>query len=189
MRLLELALLLINLLALGGCVAAPRFQLWTKAAVLTAILVFVFHLIFEGCRWQMAPSYLSTGVLFLASICPSFVKLGFWSSSGIVIGLVLGAVIGTILPVFSFPSPTGPFSIGSMSRHLADASREETLGGPEKQPRELMIQIWYPAEASGKTQYYTPNSRTTLKNAHLRLARVHSLGGAPIAQAINGIPS
>src|SRR5262249_40599859 len=47
----------------------------------------------------------------------------------------------------SLPPPTGPFAVGKITVDWADESRIEPLS-PNHEPRELMVDIWYPAELS-----------------------------------------
>lgn len=54
----------------------------------------------------------------------------------------------TIMPVFQLPKPTGPFEVGMNSRHLIDDSRHDS----KQKARELMIQIWYPAELENNSK-------------------------------------
>jgi dienelactone hydrolase len=44
-----------------------------------------------------------------------------------------------------WPATTGPHRVGTMSLHVVDESRDETLTEEAGDVRELMIQIWYPA--------------------------------------------
>lgn len=50
------------------------------------------------------------------------------------------------------PAPTGPYSVGTLSRHLVDEARPETFTEATDDHRELMIQFWYPAEATEGTE-------------------------------------
>lgn len=50
------------------------------------------------------------------------------------------------------PKPTGSFAIGTTSYALVDNSRKEPLSPNPNDYRELLIQIWYPAQVSGKEQ-------------------------------------
>ncbi|GLY78010.1 alpha/beta hydrolase family protein [Actinoallomurus iriomotensis] len=43
------------------------------------------------------------------------------------------------------PPPTGPHQVGTALLHLVDASRTDPLGDG-KRPRELIVQLWYPAQ-------------------------------------------
>jgi len=49
--------------------------------------------------------------------------------------------------VLTLPTPTGPFSVGKVTVHWVDESRVEPLS-PNHEPREVMVDIWYPAEPS-----------------------------------------
>jgi predicted dienelactone hydrolase len=96
--------------------------------------------------------------------------------------LLGSAVMGIVLPVFEFPVPTGSFSVGSTTRHLVDAMRPETQSSRGEERRELMLQIWFPAEQGGTRQYYRTNTPANLKNLHLRLVKLHSFSGVPVAR-------
>lgn len=48
----------------------------------------------------------------------------------------------------ALPAPSGPFRIGRTSAHWVDRSRIEPLS-PNHEYRELIVDIWYPADASG----------------------------------------
>ena len=47
----------------------------------------------------------------------------------------------------ALPAPTGPFAVGKITAHWTDESRIEPLS-QNHEPRELMVDIWYPAEPS-----------------------------------------
>ena len=47
----------------------------------------------------------------------------------------------------TLPPPTGPFVVGKVTVHWVDESRVEPLS-PNHEPREVMVDIWYPAEPS-----------------------------------------
>jgi hypothetical protein len=49
-------------------------------------------------------------------------------------------------PVFAFPRPSGPYAIGTATYHWVDAERREVLSARPGDHRELMVQIWYPAQ-------------------------------------------
>jgi protein tyrosine phosphatase (PTP) superfamily phosphohydrolase (DUF442 family) len=61
----------------------------------------------------------------------------------------------SVLPVFQFPHPTGPYAIGTLTYHWIDPARSEVFGAHlqgRQGPRELMVQIWYPAAADPRAQ-------------------------------------
>ena len=120
-----------------------------------AVLALVGHLWFEGWRWQMVPLYgllLGVGWLSLkyaslpqqtglkarpASVVIRFPLLLLWA------GLVLPPVL---VPVPDLPQPSGPFAIGTRTLYLVDENRAEIYGPTPGEPRELMVQVWYPAQ-------------------------------------------
>jgi predicted dienelactone hydrolase len=65
-------------------------------------------------------------------------------------GLVSAAIVpwvqGSRVPV-ALPPPTGPFQVGRVTAHWTDRSRIEPMA-VGRSPRELMIDVWYPAEPS-----------------------------------------
>ncbi|MCE5171865.1 DPP IV N-terminal domain-containing protein [Paenibacillus profundus] len=58
-----------------------------------------------------------------------------------------------------FQEPAGPYKVGTVSYHWVDGTREETLTERPGDKRELMVQIWYPAdeEMCGERQPYFPD--------------------------------
>lgn len=55
-----------------------------------------------------------------------------------------------IFPVATFERPTGPYKIGTVTYDWRDNDREETLTSKSGDKRELMVQIWYPADATAE---------------------------------------
>jgi dienelactone hydrolase len=63
--------------------------------------------------------------------------------------LAFATPIATFAQDSYLPEPTGPYIIGTTTRHWIDESREETYAGRDPSRgefRELMVQIWYPGE-------------------------------------------
>ncbi len=129
-----------------------------KQRVLSGILVgvselcLVAHLLLEGYRWQMLPIYVTSVGLAVATLRAQRNTEKRPKRAGLIlvlVGLILGATLLILLPVPRFPRPSGPYPIGAVSYHWIDASRVETYGDAPGGPRELMAQVWYPAEPSG----------------------------------------
>ncbi|MFI9329289.1 lipase [Kitasatospora sp. NPDC052868] len=60
---------------------------------------------------------------------------------------------GTTAPVpirLSLPAPTGPHPVATTALHLVDQHRTD-LWAPTPRPRELMVQLWYPAAGCGSS--------------------------------------
>lgn len=116
-------------------------------------------------------------------------------AAGAVAGaLALGLVVAStvVLPRFRFPDPTGPYAIGTTTYHWIDTDRPEILGPDPSGPRELMVQVWYPADpVPGERSAYVPDADAVvpalarifglppLALGHLHHATTHAVEGAP----------
>ncbi len=116
----------------------------------------------------MTPAYIVTAGLFLLCLkliirpCPPNPSLRPITLMADFTGLILlgcANFLSIMMPVFKFPTPTGPYRVGTVSMRLADNSRPETLSKTPQPYRELMVQIWYPAEpsADAKPDRYLSN--------------------------------
>ncbi|WP_232242533.1 alpha/beta hydrolase family protein [Paenibacillus sp. GSMTC-2017] len=66
-------------------------------------------------------------------------------------------------PIFKLPEPTGPHSIGTQTFHFVDKNRDEIFDEKQNSKRELMVQVWYPAQnGNGKNSPFMPNSNKML---------------------------
>jgi dienelactone hydrolase len=157
-----------------------------------AVLVGLVHLRTEGYRWQMLPAYvlIIALVLYEAIIWMRFGRPLF--SVGVLALIVwLGALgLSVLLPVFEFPKPTGPFQVGTEVRHLVDANRREALSNDSSDPRELMIQIWYPVDQSFHGQFasYREKQTTNWRTVQLALVKTHAYLSAPMAATQTSFP-
>jgi pimeloyl-ACP methyl ester carboxylesterase len=59
----------------------------------------------------------------------------------------------------ALPEPTGAYQVGTAIFHLTDTLRPDSLSKKPGQFRELMFQVWYPADftSKGETAPYIPN--------------------------------
>lgn len=112
----------------------------------------------------------------------------------VVLGLLVLAVaiaLPIALPVFRFPHPSGPYEIGTLTYHWVDTSRAEIFTADPNARRELMVQIWYPAQgkASSPRAPYVQDADTLA----LALARLKHLPEFVFGQlknvTTNAIPS
>lgn len=106
----------------------------------------------EGSRWQLVPLYLAAGVIVTVSawnlVSPA-ARLddggrgwvsAFWGT----VGVAVAAALPLTLPVVDSPSePAG--LVGTLSHVLVDESRQERYGPAPGGPRQVPVQIWYPA--------------------------------------------
>jgi predicted dienelactone hydrolase len=193
---------LIVLLALAGIIVfvTGATRRWIGALAAASATVAVLHAALEGCRWQMIPAYGVLAALLIVAAAAGFRvesrrKSRGWLAvlvAGVLV-LAFGAVLSFyVLPVFSLEEPTGPYVVGTTSRHLVDPSREETYTPDPADRRELMVQIWYPAEPDPSPVYerYPEEMRNAAARnlnlpvfvaGHLGLVATHSIADAPLS--------
>lgn len=159
-----------------------------------AALVMGGHVWFEGSRWQMAPAYF----LALWLVLYEFIHQLQGVHASYLVGIVallfgLAAILlSVLLPVFRLPALTGPYRVGTQIRHLTDEGRRDPLSDPPNGPRELVIQIWYPADPPMRNNPalapYRDRRITTLKDAHLALVKSRSMLGEGLSQSEDQYP-
>jgi dienelactone hydrolase len=140
MRPLERALT--GALPLAAAAAATPLGRWPL--LLPAVLAGAQALL-EGWRWQLAPAY----GLALASLCWAThwgqASFGLAAALAVLFG-VLAAAPPWLFPLVHLPLPTGPHAVGTVTYHWVDeARRTAASAGIARAPRELMVQLWYPA--------------------------------------------
>lgn len=210
MRPLELVLVAANALACLSVVAPwPAVATLARFAPVVAVASAGGQLLFEGPRWQLAPAY-TLSVFWLACAAPQL-RSRFaapFSAPGaglalalILISLFISAGPPALFPVFRFPPPTGPHGIGTSTRHWVDRGRVDPLGPGPASPRELMVQLWYPAQATStpSREPYVEHPRALASLArllhlpafvlgHLRLIETNAVPSAPVANGACRFP-
>jgi pimeloyl-ACP methyl ester carboxylesterase len=189
MRPVEVLLSITNLLTFSLLtLPLPRSVLLIRYLAPIVLLIAMIQVLVEGWRWQMIPAYTLAGLFFLIwllqNIVPLNVPVGQILNNRVAIGLaivlsLLGLVVSIalpiVLPVFRFPHPSGPYEIGTLTYHWVDANRQEVFSTDPNAPRELMVQIWYPArkESSSSQAPYIQDSDAVAT----ALARLHNFPG------------
>jgi hypothetical protein len=212
MRTFEILLLLSNLLAFCG-LAIPRLRAarWRCLPALVAVAFAFAHWMLEGPRWQMVPGYGLTLLICVISMARRFSAAGGTGARGwrlfIPIGIgvatfAMSAALPVIAPVFSFPTPAGPYAIGTLTYHWVDSSRAEALTPGSPAQRELIVQIWYPArsDATGPRADYLPDAGAVMAAVarihhvpafilgHLRYVKTNALSSAPASSDQTSFP-
>jgi predicted dienelactone hydrolase len=143
-----------------------------------------------GAYWQLFPLYLGavvslSALLWMKQQRPRWIRATL--ATVVACLLVLTAAFTYILPMFSLPKPTGTYAIGTRVEHLVDPVRMEThIAGPLR-PREIMVQIWYPAvPRHQQLASYRRRSETTLLSSYMGVLKTHSYKNAPVA--VSGAP-
>ncbi len=109
----------------------------------------IFQVTLEGFRYQLWPLFAAISLFVLVSAnkwrTKESGKSPVWASALGLLLAVLSLAAGWLLPV---PKPfpiTGPYQVGTTIFPLVDISRTELYADSPNQPRELMVQVWYPA--------------------------------------------
>ncbi|MFB9327892.1 alpha/beta hydrolase family protein [Paenibacillus aurantiacus] len=211
MRLFELLLLLSNigLFALTVLLKKGRRRIPVYVASGIATLLLVIHWMVEGYRVQLLLPYCIT-ILFLAiSGYSYFNKSGSLKIPRFLLGsaytalaimLIVTAGLLYAFPVFKLPEPTGEFQVGTQTFHFVDPRREEIFDEASDGKRELMVQVWYPAQAgAGKYAPLIPDPPILRYMAadyglpaftlqHLKYVSSHAYSGAEISSAQTSYP-
>ncbi|MDC0558795.1 dienelactone hydrolase family protein [Candidatus Izimaplasma bacterium] len=118
------------------------------------ILFLMLHIILGGSRWQFYTLYgaiLIIGILvylktIMNIILRNIVRISIIIVSSLLIVVSLGSVI--VFPIYTMPTPSGDYLIGTESFIIEDESRYEMYSEDGNEFRKIKIQIWYPAETT-----------------------------------------
>lgn len=183
MRTPEVILVLTVLLAAGALLlrsysAEGHRERWS-AALAVALSA---QLILSGLYWQVVSACLAAVLLLLIFLLGyRTVRLRRVSAQAAIVLIVISAAAMTLLPLFSLPAPTGTFAVGTRIIHLVDPVRIDPAFPSGR--RELMIQIWYPADPRSGSELapYRRRSETTLLSSYDAILKTHSLHEARLA--------
>jgi hypothetical protein len=149
----SLELLLLALVALGGLrVLTPWRHAPLPASLLavTTLAAAVAHLVVEHPRWQLLPLYVATVgvaagglVTGVRSTAPQPRRT--YAAVNLALVLVAG-LLAWALPVTTLPAPDGPHAVGTVTFSWFEEERPERYGDHPGEPRELVAQVWYPAD-------------------------------------------
>ena len=161
MRTLESLLLLTDLLAFVVWAFPPlRAMTWTRQFPAIPPVMAAVQWLAEGARWQLLPAY-GLALLFslvwllrnVTSAGRSLARQRRHPIAAVVVsglsapGLAIAIALPMMVPVFGFAPPSGPDAIGTLAYHWIDAARPDAFAADPNQRRQLMVQVWYPAQA------------------------------------------
>jgi predicted dienelactone hydrolase len=192
MRLFEIILILV-VIATAAILLTRFAKTWSIPLTLLGALVCVCHIVWEGTHWQMFPVLVGFLLLVVWQVIPGDLRASRLAAVknrlAISVALLSSAsfVLLLLVPMFSLPKPTGPYPVGTRIIYLKDLSRVESHGANHQMPRELVVQVWYPAIASkNHLAPYQRMSETTLATSYRSVLWTNSRMDAPIAK--NGGP-
>ncbi len=150
---------------------------------LLLLLALLFHLVREGAHWQLVPLYLSVSILLPFGWLPDLPRHTLpWLGVATFLLTGLSIAISVLVPMFKLPAPSGPHCVGTRLLYLIDNSRDAWGGTSTGSHRELMVQLWYPADpVSNRRAVYRRLRETTPKSSHHAVLKTDSFFNAPIA--------
>jgi predicted dienelactone hydrolase len=186
MRLFEIILIL-------AIVAAAIVQMtkiaarWSLSLTLLGVLLAIWHVV-RGTYWQMFPALVGLFVLAGWQLRPNRLRVvpnrTMKTRLGVAVVILCIMSFGLLLfiPMFVLPKPTGPYPVGTRIIYLKDSSRIEDGGQHSGGPRELIVQIWYPAASSNNhLAAYQRLSETSLATSYRSVLWTNSRADAPIS--------
>jgi hypothetical protein len=117
-------------------------------------------LVLLGLRWQMVPVFTVGGIVLAASVIVVLRRrtgwvpwrMQWWLALPVALaGLLLVAatpVAAWAMPVPVYPEPTGEHAVGTSTVQWTDPDRPEPFTADPGDHRTIVVQFWYPAEAS-----------------------------------------
>ncbi|NHZ72075.1 MAG: hypothetical protein GWP17_03205 [Aquificales bacterium] len=206
MRPLEIFILLANLTTAVFIFLFPEIDdVGVRVVALVSPLLILGHVVVEKPRWQMTPAYLQA-IIVLALSWAGLAGAAFhngWFLFFWTVLFILALLLTYLMAVPKLPKPTGPYAVGTRTFHLVDAARSEIFSERKTEPRELMVQVWYPAEkpAKGKRAPFVADFEIggpaiaerfnfpPFLVRHVDLVRTHSYEDAPLLAAEEPFPA
>ena len=154
----------------GLFISSSKRPQWLPSLPAVSLALTVLLVLLGSHRWQMVPVMVAAVVLCLvAVVCrlrdprehesPRPRARRILKALGVVFAFALlsiASLIPILLPVFTLPEPTGPYSVGTQIFRFIDKSRLDTRFADPEDHRQISIQAWYPSErvATAKTIPY-----------------------------------
>lgn len=153
MYILEMFVYILTIIVLGIILSKKSIsKKYTVVLLGVGQLGIVLHFVFNDVRWQLVPLYVSLlllGLLVLLKEVFQVVLNSVVRKSLIGIGvflLVVSGISSFVFPIYTIPTPTGDYMIGTESYIIDSDTRYELYSDDSSELRKIKIQIWYPAE-------------------------------------------
>ncbi len=158
-----------------------HFGRWLAGISFAVALTLAF---LEWAHWQMFPAYLAAALLTLSALRPQIghpLLRNFEISSALLLAAA-SILLSIALPMFRLPLPTGPYPVGTTILYFNDLTRREDASSTPGATRELMVQLWYPAQSStNRLARYRELKETKLVSSYQSVVLTNSRVDAPIA--------
>jgi dienelactone hydrolase len=106
------------------------------------------QLLVEGWRWQLGPAALTAVLLSMVLIVRASGRPAVLAATVAVVafaGAAASVALSWALPMRILPQPDGPHAVGTTTIVVVDEGRTERYGPTPGEPREIVVQLWYPA--------------------------------------------
>ena len=119
------------------------------------VIILSVHLIIDGARWQMIPSYTIWLFALITALRQteqaSSLTVRIAKTTGLGFLFTLAIALPTFLPIFQLPKASGPYAVGTTDI-LIETDREEVITTDETDRRRFMVKAWYPSNETGGEQ-------------------------------------
>jgi predicted dienelactone hydrolase len=113
------------------------------------VLATLAQLQLAGWRWQLAPIAAASVLLAVVLLMRALGRRARLDRTVAVLTIAtagLSLLLSWALPVRVLPAPVGPHAVGTTTLVVSDPGRVERYGPEPGGPRELVVQVWYPAD-------------------------------------------
>lgn len=187
MRLFEV-ILIVTLIAAAAAQMTKSGATWSRIFTVLGVLAAFWHVVHEGTHWQMFPILAGLVLLVAWQLLPASRRAVRYpvmkNLVAIAVALLSVTTFGLLLivPMFTLPKPTGPYPVGTRIIYLKDSSRTEDKAEKSGAARELVVQLWYPADPSNNhLAAYEKRSETIPLTSYRSVLWTNSREDAPVA--------
>lgn len=146
-------------------------QSYAKYISDVGIIVFFIHFIYEGLRLQMILIYTIMIIMLLIVFIKDYIVKSngqyfndeitqYFLNAFMIFALIVSSLLPTYIPVLTLPETTGKYLVSTSSYKWTDTSRLESLSENQTEPREIMVQFWYPGKINENSEkaLYLPDA-------------------------------
>jgi predicted dienelactone hydrolase len=168
----------------GACLMSGPLRRIGWFFLTVSLVVAVAQGVLEGAHWQLLPAYAAIGLLCVVALRRGVEsrRLQIVTISVALLFTAATVVFSFLLPMFRLPQPTGPYPVGTTILYFKDSARTDDASPVAGSPRELMVQLWYPAEPSdNRFATYRQQRETEPISSYQTVLPTNSRLNAPVA--------
>jgi predicted dienelactone hydrolase len=154
----------------------------------------------DKARIHMVPAAVLFAVLSLLLFRRGYSHVVFRATGALLGSVFIAAsvLLAFALPVVTLLAPDGPHTVGVTSFTLVDKARDESAFGVPGRPREIYVQVWYPAATPDEAGFPRPRSLWAELSrppffdvlfGYLRGIATHSYDGLPLSRVEDSYPA